>query len=459
MSTRFSTAVAVAVSLTLGYAAHGDVVLHWNDVAREVLVANTEYQNPGMASRTLAMMNLAIYDAFAMTTADGTMYYDYGHGHNSPNYAASREAAASQAAYTVLSGIYHDQQSTLSIRLSDQLAAIGDGAAKTEGVALGSMIGQSILASRGNDGFTGSSQYQPTYAPGHWQPDPLNPGQEAWGPAWGNVQTFSLQSGAQFTAPPMPALSSQAYADAYSEVKSLGSVDSTTRTDEQLEIGYFWAYDRSGMGTPLTLYSQVLESIATQQGNTPEKNAALFAKASVAMADAGVAAWNSKFEYDFWRPVTGIRQGDLDGNDLTEADPNWIPLGAPGGEGTDFTPPFPTYVSGHATFGGALFATLAQFYGTDDIAFTLTSDELEGVERSFTSLSQAMAENGRSRVYLGIHWNFDDIEGQNLGAAIARHIMERPFIAAVPEPSAIALLAGGCGVLLVSVRLTRRRVA
>ncbi|MEM1303808.1 MAG: vanadium-dependent haloperoxidase, partial [Planctomycetota bacterium] len=192
----------------------------------------------------------------------------------------------------------------------------------------------------------------------------------------------------------------------------------------------------------------------------------------VAVADAGITAWNSKFEYDFWRPVTGIREADTDGNPLTEADPDWTPLGAPGDpnvDGDDFTPPFPTYLSGHATFGGALFGMLAQLYG-DDFGFSLSSEELEllsdeqlealGIEdtvREFTSFSEAMAENGRSRVYLGIHWNFDDTVAQVTGMEVADYIATGPFVAAaiaVPEPAAAALIL----IAAVGMGLRSRRI-
>ncbi len=143
-----------------------------------------------------------------------------------------------------------------------------------------------------------------------------------------------------------------------------------------------------------------------------------------------------KYNYDFWRPVTAIRAGGTDGNPLTVADPTWAPLGAPkdNGSGTNFTPPFPSYVSGHATFGGALFRMMANFYGTDNIHFTIGSDEFNGVTtdqngnvrpvvtRSFDSFSQAAEENGQSRIYLGIHWSFDKDQGIKLGTSIADYV-------------------------------------
>lgn len=182
--------------------ATADVVLEWNQIASDVLVANTDLQNPGMASRSMAMMNLAIYDALAMTASSGTMFYDYGSGHASPNMDASGKVAAVQAAYTVLSSIYTDQQGSLNASLATSLSGYSSGVAKTEGIALGTSIGQSILAQRANDGYDSMSQYMPTNQVGHWQSDPLNPGQEAWGPAWGNVTPFAIPSAATFLPPP-----------------------------------------------------------------------------------------------------------------------------------------------------------------------------------------------------------------------------------------------------------------
>ncbi len=432
-----------------------EIVSDWNEIASDTLIANISQQNPGMASRTMAMMNLAIYDSLAMTRSDGQAFYTY--DGLQPTTSASGVAAAATAAHAVLSAIYPDQQSALDASLDGSLSSIAASPTKQAGIALGAFIGQSIVARRASDGYDVMIQYQPTNQVGHWQPDPLNPTQQAWGPAWGSVDTFRLPSVTPFMPPPPPALDSQQYADAFNEVKELGALNSTTRTPEQTEIANFWAYDRVGMGTPMRMYNQALRTIAAQQGNTTEQNAEMFAKATVAMADAGIVAWNAKFEYDFWRPVTGIREADLDGNPLTEADPNWVPLGAPEPMGQNFTPPFPTYVSGHATFGGALFASIADFYGTDEISFMLSSDELNGLVRSFDSLSEAMAENGRSRVYLGIHWNYDDTVAQTTGQGVANYISSQAFVsfAAVPEPSSITFLA--CASLMV-IRIRRKRL-
>ncbi len=425
--------------------ARADIVIDWNRIAADVLAADLVEQHPGQASRTMAMTNLAIYDAFQLSAAAGKPFYDYT-GEIAPVFGAvSRDAAAAQAAYTVLSSNYPALEPTLAVDLADSLDNIPDGPDKVAGTQLGASIGSSIVARRAGDGYDADVQFVPSGDVGRWEPDLLNPDQEAWGPVWGDVRPFSIQSGDQFTAPPIPALTSPEYAQAFNEVKDKGALQNSSRTDEETEIGLFWAYDRFGLGTPMRLFNQVLQAVADQQGNTADENAELFARATVAMVDAGIVSWTSKYDYDFWRPISAIRRADEDGNPLTEIDPDWVPLGSPGDDPNsstdDFTPPFPTYVSGHATFGGALFSTLADFYGTDDVAFTLTSEELPGVERSFTSFSQAMEENGRSRVYLGVHFFFDDLEGQVLGSDVAEYIANRPFVARIPEPASVALSA------------------
>jgi hypothetical protein len=204
-------------------------------------------------------------------------------------------------------------------------------------------------------------------------------------------------------------------------------------------IAIFWGYDGSiGLGTPPVLYNEITQSIARQMHNSEDQNARLFALVNMAMADTGIAVWESKYADDFWRPVTAIRAAGTDGNSQTVADSTWTPLGAPAdnGSGTNFTPPFPAYPSGHAGFGGALFGTLADFYGTDHIGFTIGSDEFNGrtrdqngnvrpvVKQHFSSFSQAMEQNGQSRIFLGIHWHFDKVDGIQMGTHVADFVFQ-----------------------------------
>ncbi len=425
-----------------------DVVLDWNNLFNEVLVDSVANQNPGYASRAMAILNVAIYDAVAIASgAPDDTFYDYDIEPRSGERIVA-EVAASQAAYTVLSSLYADQQGTIDAFLDQMRPHDRETLSTDASVSLGTQIGNDILAERADDGSDAIVDYSYSDGIGSFQADPLNPDVPVWGPGWGEVEPFAIAAADSYAPDGTPDLTSVEYADSYNEAKELGAVDSSVRTADQTESGIFWAYDREGLGTPLSLFNDVLETIAVQEGNTFRENAALFAQASVSMADAAIVAWQTKFSEEFWRPVTAIHDGDIDGNPLTEGDPDWVALGAPDG-GEDiigFTPQFPTYISGHATFGGALFGSLQEFYGTDDIAFDLTSQELEilldnpdlqeeyGLDlddavRSFDSLSEAMAENGRSRVYLGIHFDFDDLDGQEVGQAVAATVASEFVVA------------------------------
>jgi hypothetical protein len=197
-------------------------------------------------------------------------------------------------------------------------------------------------------------------------------------------------------------------------------------------------------------YNQIATQIADQMGSDAIQTARLLALVNIAMADATLTCWESKYYYDVWRPITGIRESDPgtgstglgDGNAATVGDPTFSPLGAPASNlnGPNFTPPFPAYPSGHASMGGALFQTLRRFYGTDRIRFTFVSDELNGITkdntgtvrpltpRTFRNLSQAEEENGQSRIYLGIHWSFDKTGGIAQGRRVADYVFANAFV-------------------------------
>jgi hypothetical protein len=407
-----------------------DVVLQWNSVMFDALRADATQPGPTFAARNLAIVHAAMYDAI---NAVERAYQPYLVDRVAPE-GTSAEAAGASAAYHAALGLYPLQAALFEAALKVSLDAIPDGPGESQGVALGRSVAHYILAARLNDHAHDTVNYIPGSNPGDWRPAPPIEGTPAWGPGWGHVDPFALPSGSMFRPPPPPAINSPEYTAAFQEVYSLGAVDSTTRTADQTQIGIFWGYDRAGMGAPPTQYNQIAQTIAMQENNTLLENARLFALLNIAQADAGVVAWDAKYEYNYWRPITAIRGASSDENPDTVGDPDWTPLGAPGGGVVDnFTPPFPAYTSGHATFGAAAFRILASFYGTDHYNFTVQSDEMPGVTRSFTSFSQASAENARSRIYLGIHWNFDDSLGQSTGVQVADYVFQNILGDAPPE--------------------------
>jgi hypothetical protein len=433
-----------------------DPILEWNAVA--IQIDQTSYSGygtndqagPTRSSRALAIEHAAMFDAWNSINDRYTPYLTM--APNADN--ASDDAAVAQAAHDTMVALYPHQQAFIDQALAQTLSRLPNDTRTARGLAVGRYVAQQILQSRANDGSDVPGVYVPDGQIGHHQADPLNPNQGFLTPAWGNVSPFAIPSTAAIPVPTVPAVNSQEYTDAYNQVKALGAEDgSSTRTTDETELAISWGYDVArGLGDPPRLYNQIARVIATQENNSVGDNARMFALINLAMADAGIVSWGVKYRDAGWRPIVAIRNGDTDGNPNTVGDVNWAPLGAPKtnplpGE-VNFTPPFPGYISGHATFGGALFKTLADFYQTDDVHFSIpfdfVSDEFNGVSRDihnaipdlildhvralksrhYESFSQAAAENAASRIFLGIHFRFDATEGISAGNRIADYTFD-----------------------------------
>jgi hypothetical protein len=448
-----------------------DTIRRWNQIAIDASgIDHTppgsgeqrlfgEQLGPGRASRAMAIVHIAMFDAMNVRSRSYRSFTNI----EPPRGEISVGSAVAQAAHDTLIALYPSQRTTFDAALDADLASIRNISKKRNSVALGQRAAAAILASRATDGSAHPEprvgvDYFVSNLPGHWRQDPISLIPVALGAHWGECIPFALRSASQFRLPPPPAMSGQKYAKAYEEVRRLGGdgvQTPTERTPEQTFIGTFWAYDGTpSLCAPPRLYNQITMRIADQTGLHGIKLARLLALVNVAMADAGFAAWDSKYFHDLWRPITGIREADLgtgptrqgDGNPNTVGDPGFKPLGAPASNliGPNFTPPFPSYPSGHATLGGALFQVLRRFYGTDNSQFTFVSDEFNGttrandgsvrpyIPRTFASLSEAEKENGRSRIYLGIHWAFDSTDGIALGRKVGDYVFDHVFRPAHP---------------------------
>jgi hypothetical protein len=369
----------------------GNAVRRWNDA---MLDANAidharslpDQLGPLRTARAFAIVHIAIFDAL---NAIAGRYKSFT-GLDRVTEPISVDAAVAQAAHDTLAALFPAQAARFDALLTKDLSRIRDGRAKNNGIFLGQQAAAAVLALRANDGSQHSeefygTQYTPAPGPNKWHQDPISMAPIALGSLWGDmVEPFVLVSAEQFPVAPPPAAGSAAFIAAFDEVKNYGGCGSdpgadcaetfggsatpTLRTPEQTQIGIFWGYDGTpGLGTPPRLYNQIAMRIAERKGSNGIELARLLALVNVAMADAGLAAWKVKYDHEFGRPVTVIRDSGL---------VTWTPLGAPASNklGPNFTPPFPAYTSGHATFGAALFQTLRRFYGTDRIAFTFESD-------------------------------------------------------------------------------------
>ena len=401
---------------------------------------------PTKTSRALAIIHLAARDAYAMVTK-----------HYPPHLATVPKpptvvkpsdglVTALSAGLTAARKLYPDETAYIDAQSSGFLSG-----GSTSAIDYGAKVADFWMTHRLNDG----SQMMQTdreykSAAGHHRPDPLDPSQEALGRHWGTVTPFvigSVAADAPLEHPPK--LGSEQYLREYEEVYKCGKASNPMGNAELREkaiIGIAWGYDGANkLGTPPRLYNQVVVSTPAFAALHEPVQINVLAAINAAMADAGIAAWHWKYLYDLWRPVVGIREaaegwgpdGFGDGSSTKEADPFWLPLGAPASNQNvkpNGTPGFPAYPSGHSTFGSACFETFAGMIdqSTAQIRFDFVSDEFNGVTtdnhgaarpryiQRCLSLRQAIHDNSISRIYLGVHWRSDATGGAIVGDAIAK---------------------------------------
>lgn len=383
-------------------------VIVWNRTLLTIVRTPGAQPKTIHSTRSFAILHAAIYDAVNAIDRKHKLYLV-----SVPAVPRSTlvDAAADAAAHEVLVALYPKFQPQLDAQLQQSLAEIPDGQDKTNGIALGVNVADQILALRSNDGSANQVPYTFGTAPGDYQSTPPNFPPQPQFTQWPNVTPFALHRANQFRPGPPPALTSDEYADVFNEVKSLGIANSSTATPDEALTGRFWNGNIQDYWNEITQTASLAHNLSTTQ------SARLFALVNLSLADGVIAFYDAKYTYNFWRPVTAIREADPNINPETIADPNWLPE-------TTTTAPDPSYPGAHAVLSEAAAEVLHSFFGRDHFDFNVTSEVLPGVERSFTSFSAASEEATLSRIFAGQHFRTDLTTGHRLGRDVADFVVD-----------------------------------
>jgi len=422
---------AIAVLSLIPSVARGDAVLQWDEIAVRTLTTQVPALSPFAQARFAAIVQLAVFEAVNATTGE---YQGYLGSPMAPTAApivasvgASSEAAAIAAAHGVLVHYFPGNAAALNADRDASLAAIPDGASKTNGVAAGSAAAAALIAERVGDGASPLAFYLPPspVPAGEWNITPGCPLDAGGNPLggvlfnWQNVRPFGFVEPASghwseaFRPAPPPAIDSNLYAKDYNEVKRVGGATSTERTDERATVVRFYA-----ALSPTYLFHSVARQLAAERGDSLAANARNLALLSIATSDSLVVSFATKYHYVYWRPVTAIRAGDADDNPKTDQDAGFTPFIT--------TPCFPSYPSNHASGSNGALETLRRFYGAagHDISLSATIAVLGPVTLNYTSLEQISNDIDDARVYGGIHFRFDQVAGVRLGREVATAVIK-----------------------------------
>jgi len=411
-----SLALLCATPLAYGNASSGadsagsvDEVIQWNRTL--LTIVRTPGAQPATVhpTRSFAIMHAAIYDAVNAIDATHKPYL-VRIGHVSAH--ASQEAAVAAAAHETLITLYPAFQTTLDQQYDQSLAQIPDGADKTTGIDVGRAVALATLTLRSDDGSAATPiPFVFGNAPGDYQSTPPNfPAQPVF-THWSRVTPFALERAKQFRLGPPPALSSAEYTAVFNEVKSLGIANSTAATADQALIGRFWN------GAIQNYWNEITQTAVQAHHLTTAQSARVFALLNLTLADEVIAFYDTKYTYNFWRPVTAIRAAATDGNPDTAADPNWLPQAGK-------TAADPAYPGAHATISAGGAFVLSALFGDKPFQLSVTSEVLPGVVRSFDGFAAVEKEASLSRVYAGQHFRSDENAGERLGSAVADFVVD-----------------------------------
>ena len=427
----FVLTAVVALAATLIGAApaaaqpeHSDAVRVWNLYATDALINATGAvptpgagQAPPVSQLHLAMVQGAVYDAVNAIVGG---YQPYLPDLPTASPSASQEAAVATAAHHVLVGLENDDvlllPDAVRVRLdglyADALAGILDGDAKTEGVAAGAAAATAMLAARTDDGRFAAFPWQEGAEAGEWRPTPPGFGNDL---AWvGQVEPFTLESTSQLRTKGPNAVTSGAYAKEYNEVKDLGAAGSPRTPEQNVVVQLYTA-------NPIELFNRTFRVVSEAHGLTLAEEARLFAMLNVATADSVISCFNDKAFWNYWRPVTAIREGENDGNHKTAGDPEWTPLLT--------TPPYSDHPSGYNCVSAAYMHAAGAFFGTDKVDFSVIRPiaGMPAVELHYTRFTDLVDDTIDARVWQGLHFREADVQGAGIGKDAARWLAKHFF--------------------------------
>ena len=406
---RFSVAIWISGALALSTtAARGDVIMDWNAKA-DAIAVEKQLLNASNA-RGQAMLHIAMFEA---VNAIDRRYAPY-KLNLTADRATSREAAAAAAAYDVLLSLHPDKKADLDAALAGSLAGITENEAKSKGIELGKQAAAGIIALRTNDGSNTPEDYRPATTAGVYVPTTIPIESTS-----SKIKPFAMTSASQFRAAPPPALTSETWTRDLNEIREIGSNTSARRSAEQTTIARFWFF------TGPRTYNTIVRQIASNRKMDLVDCARLYALTSIAGADAFIAVFEAKYAYNFWRPVTAIRNADLTSNPATPREASWQPLGV--------TPMHPEYPCAHCITSSAVATVLQHVVGNEIDEITLTSPTAAGVTRKWTRLQDYSDEVSSARIYAGFHYRFSTEAGKDMGKKIGDLAVTTLMLGAVAD--------------------------
>lgn len=399
----------LVLSISFCFSIQANEVTKWTSLTLQAIRINKT--NPPIASRNLAMVEVSMFDAINSIVKK---YQPYSMG-IAVEAELPKEVAAAQAAREILSKLYPGNTPYWDEELNKTLDLFPEGSQKQKAIDLGVLIAENVWDLRSNDlkpSFRAEDISNLDFEIGVWVPTPPAYAQ-ALLPKWGKTKPFGILSGNQFRQNGPPRFESDEYARDYLEIKDYGAKNNSKRSADQTQMALFWA-DGEGTITPPGHWNRIAIGIAKNKKLDILESSRLMTLLNVALADSAISAWDMKFFYNCWRPITAVQEAGRDDNSQTQTQLGWEPLLS--------TPPFPDYVSGHSSFSGAASTILALYFGSDKMQFITESEDLPGVIRSFSRFSEAADEAGKSRVYGGIHYEFANRDGKNAGKKISEFV-------------------------------------